>query len=56
MSMIWPFTEFTEFEDREVTETFKIRYTPGGVLFNQYHALQVKTQPVEEGTTVKMCF
>ena len=28
MSTIWPITQFTEFEDREVTQIFKIRYTP----------------------------
>jgi hypothetical protein len=28
MSTIWPITSKTEFADREVTELFKIRYTP----------------------------
>jgi hypothetical protein len=28
MSTIWPITAKTEFADREVTELFKIRYTP----------------------------
>jgi hypothetical protein len=58
MSTIWPITEFTEFEDREVTQIFKIRYTPGNekkkVPYDQYHALLMKTEPgEEEGTTVK---
>jgi hypothetical protein len=43
MSTIWPITEKTEFADREVTELFKIRYTPlnpsRGVDKAQYHAL-----------------
>jgi hypothetical protein len=58
MSTIWLITEFTEFEDREVTQIFKIRYTPENekkkVLHDQYHALLMKTEPgEEEGTTVK---
>jgi hypothetical protein len=58
MSMIWPTTEFTEFEDREVTQIFKIRYTPKNekkkVPYDQYHALLMKTeQGEEEDTTVK---
>jgi hypothetical protein len=43
MSTIWPITAKTEFADREVTELFKIRYTPlnpsRGVDMAQYHAL-----------------
>jgi hypothetical protein len=58
MSMIWPITVKTEFADREVTELFKIRYTPAnhahGVDRAQYHALQMTTKPAEqEGTTIK---
>jgi hypothetical protein len=58
MSMIWPITAKTEFADREVTELFKIRYTPlnpsPGVDKAQYHALQMTTKPgVEVGTTIK---
>ncbi len=58
MSKIWPITEKTEFADREVTELFKIRYTPvnhaRGVDRAQYHALQMTTKPGEkEGTTIK---
>jgi hypothetical protein len=58
MSTIWPITAKTEFADREVTELFKIRYTPlnpvGGVDRAQYHALQMTTEPgEEEGTTIK---
>jgi hypothetical protein len=58
MSTIWPITAKTEFADREVTELFKIRYTPlnpaRGVDRAQYHALQMTTEPgEEEGTTIK---
>jgi hypothetical protein len=58
MSTIWPITAKTEFADREVTELFKIRYTPlnpsCGVQRAQYHALQMTTKPGEkEGTTIK---
>jgi hypothetical protein len=58
MSTIWPITAKTEFADREVTELFKIRYTPlnpsRGVDRAQYHALQMTTKPgEEEGTTIK---
>jgi hypothetical protein len=58
MSTIWPITAKTEFADREVTELFKIRYTPvnhaRGVDTAQYHALQMTTKPGEkEGTTIK---
>jgi hypothetical protein len=58
MSKIWPITEKTEFADREVTELFKIRYTPvnhaRGVDRAQYHALQMTTKlGEEEGTTTK---
>jgi hypothetical protein len=58
MSMIWPITAKTEFADREVTELFKIRYTPlnpsHGVDRARYHALQRTTKPGEkEGTTIK---
>jgi hypothetical protein len=59
MSTIWPITAKTEFADREVTELFKIRYTPvnhaRGVDWAQYHALQMTTKPGEkkEGTTIK---
>jgi hypothetical protein len=61
MSTIWPMTEFTEFEDREVTQIFKFRYTPKNekikVSFDQYKALLMKTEPgEEEGTTVKRGF
>jgi hypothetical protein len=42
MSTIWPITAKTEFADREVTELFKIRYTPvnhaRGVDRANYHA------------------
>jgi hypothetical protein len=59
MSTIWPIiTDKTEFADREVTELFKIRYTPlnpsRGAHRAQYHALQMTTEPgEEEGTTIK---
>jgi hypothetical protein len=58
MSMIWAITAKTEFADREVTERFKIRYTPlnpsRGVHRAQYHALQMTPKPgEEEGTTIK---
>jgi hypothetical protein len=58
MSTIWPITAKTEFADREVTELFKIRYTPvnhtRGVDRAQYHVLQMTTKPGEkEGTTIK---
>jgi hypothetical protein len=58
MSTIWPITAKIEFADREVTELFKIRYTPlnraRGVNRAQYHALQMTTEPgEEEGTTIK---
>jgi hypothetical protein len=58
MSSIWPITAKTEFADREVTDLFKIRYTPlnpsRGVDRAQYHALQMTTKPgEEEGTTIK---
>jgi hypothetical protein len=58
MSKIWPITAKTEFADREVTELFKIRYTPlhpsQGVDKAQYHAWQMTTKPgEEEGTTIK---
>jgi hypothetical protein len=58
MMTIWPITAKTEFADREVTELFKIRYTPlnpsCGVDRAQYHALQMATKPgEEEGTTIK---
>jgi hypothetical protein len=63
MSTIWPCKAKTEFADREVTELFKIRYTPRnpsrGVDMAQYHhALQMTTVPgEEEGTTIKRrCF
>jgi hypothetical protein len=43
MSTIWPITAKTEFADREVTELFKIRYTPlnpsRGVDKAQYHEI-----------------
>jgi hypothetical protein len=52
MSTIWPITAKTEFADREVTELFKIRYTPlsplRGVDRAQYHTLQMTTEPGEE--------
>jgi hypothetical protein len=48
MSTIWPITKFTEFEDREVTQIFKVKYTPKNekikVPFDQYHALLMKTK------------
>jgi hypothetical protein len=56
---IWPITAKTEFADREVTELFKIRYTPlnpsHGVDRAQYHALQIMTTEPgeEEGMTIK---
>jgi hypothetical protein len=58
MSSIWPITAKTEFLDREVTELFKIRFTPlnpsRGVDRAQYHALQMATKPGEEArTTIK---
>jgi hypothetical protein len=57
MSTIWPIMAKPEFADREVTELFKIRYTPlnpsRGVDRAQYHALQMTTKPGEEGTTIK---
>jgi hypothetical protein len=58
MSTIWPIAAKTEFADREVTELFKIRYTPlnpsRGVDRAQYHASQMTTkQGEEEGTTIK---
>jgi hypothetical protein len=58
MSTIWPITAKTEFADREVTELFKIRYTPlnpsRGVDRAQYHALEMTTKPgEEEGTTIE---
>jgi hypothetical protein len=58
ISTIWPITAKTEFADREVTELFKIRYTPlnpaRGVDRAQYHALQMTTEPREEEvTTIK---
>jgi hypothetical protein len=58
MSTIWPITAKTEFADREVTELFKIRYTPvnhsRGVDRAQYYALQMNPKPgEEEGTTIK---
>jgi hypothetical protein len=58
MSTIWPIMAKTEFADREVTELFKIRYTPlnpsRGVDRAQYHALQMTTEPgEEEGTRIK---
>jgi hypothetical protein len=58
MSMIWPITAKAEFADREVTELFKIRYTPlnpaRGVDRARYHALQMTTEPgEEEGATIK---
>jgi hypothetical protein len=58
MSTIWPITAKTEFSDREVTELFKIRYTPvnhaRGVDRAQHHALQMTTEPgEEEGTKIK---
>jgi hypothetical protein len=58
MSTIWPITAKPEFSDREVTELFKIKYTPlsplRGVDGAQYHALQMTTEPgEEEGTTIK---
>jgi hypothetical protein len=58
MSTIWPITEKTEFADREVTELFKIRYTPLNpsreVQRAQYHALQMTTKPgEEEGMMIK---
>jgi hypothetical protein len=59
MSTIWPITDKTEFADKEVTELFKIRYTPlnpsRGVDRAQYHALQMTTEPggEEKGTTIK---
>jgi hypothetical protein len=56
MSTIWRITERIEFEDREVTELFKIRYMPEnqtrGVPSSQYHALQMTTQPGEKGGTM----
>jgi hypothetical protein len=50
--------EKTEFADREVTELFKIRYTPLNPLLGvdraQYLALQMTAEPgEEEGTTIK---
>jgi hypothetical protein len=58
MSTIWPIKAKTEFAVREVTELFKIRYTPlnpsRGVDRAQSHALQMTTKPGEkEGTTTK---
>ena len=58
MATIWPITEKTEFVDQEITQIYKMRYTPKSeqkkVPFDQYHALIMKTQPgEEEGTTVK---
>jgi hypothetical protein len=55
---LWSITAKTEFADREVTELFKIRYTPvnhaRGVDRAQYHALQMTTKPGEkEGTTIE---
>jgi hypothetical protein len=55
MSTIWPITAKTEFADREVTELFKIRFTPlnlsRGVDRAQYHALQMTTKLGEEAVT-----
>jgi hypothetical protein len=58
MSKIWPITDKPEFADREVTELFKIRYTPlnpsRGVDRAQYHALQMTTESGdEERMTIK---
>jgi hypothetical protein len=57
MSTIWPITAKTEFADREVTELFKIRYTPlnpaRGVDRAQYHALQMTTEPGEDAIGVE---
>jgi hypothetical protein len=54
MSTIWPITKFTEFEDREVAQIFKIRYTPKSekkkVPFDQYHALLMKTEQEKKKT------
>jgi hypothetical protein len=57
MSTILAYYGQNGYADREVTELFKIRYTPlsplRGVDGAQYHALQMTTEPGEEGTTIK---